>query len=440
MTCSLCTTRILRSLATDLAIPTTTSTTTRTITSRRLKPSRVSLRYTSSSASRSQNVELSTPHTEPNPDFLNLYNNAKASRKEALSTWSSAWKPETDLSSVRGGAMNAHTSQQTADMDAESSIEYLDEFATLEENDSFVASPLSRRNYKSRRNYELFDAFESPTIAPAIHDNLPAAIKRKFPTRASPALSPDLESPSSLETVENTVISSSSTADEDLPWENPDLIKEKLAKPHDPVKNAYQEWTTAKLWSQKLVMNHYKPKGSGLSVLAGEGKIRPEISRTYGEDTYRKNLNDQKRRTYNKDAPDWQRHKDAVRDKLGGSQWKPFSRLSPAAVATLKQLKAENKGMKVEEFAPIFKISPDAMRRILRSKWTPTAKEEESRMERWKKRGDQVWQKWADDGMVETRESKLQKRERKEMTIMERRGDKEGFLLSKKLNLKNRIL
>ncbi|KAF3905701.1 hypothetical protein AA313_de0200707 [Arthrobotrys entomopaga] len=453
MTCSLCTTRILRTLATDLAIPTTTTTTTstRTITSRRLKPSRFSIRYTSSSASRPQNVDLSTPPAEPNPDFLNLYNTAKASRKEALSTWSSAWKPETDLSSVRGGSMNADTSQDPAanaeaDPDAESSIEYLDEFTALQENDSFTVSPLPRRDFKSRKNYELFDSFESPTVAPTIYENLhhmPVDMKRRFPTRASPA-APTPQSIESSEAVGGMGGMGGSSVDDGVPWEDPDSINEKLAKPHDPVKNAYQEWTTAKLWSNKLVLNHYKPKqqkSKPTSSSTGEAKLRPDISRTYSEDTYRKNLNNQKGGSpaYRKDVPEWQVHKEAVRGKLGGDKWKPFSRLSPAAVATLKQLKAENKGMTVEEYAPIFKISPDAMRRILKSKWTPTAKEEEDRLERWKRRGDSIWKKWADEGLVETKEGKLQKRrEAAVKEIREREG--EGFVLSKRLNLKNRIL
>jgi hypothetical protein len=38
-----------------------------------------------------------------------------------------------------------------------------------------------------------------------------------------------------------------------------------------------------------------------------------------------------------------------------------------------------------------FKVSPDAIRRILKSKWRPTDEEQEERLKRWDQRGERIW-------------------------------------------------
>ncbi|EPS45065.1 hypothetical protein H072_980 [Dactylellina haptotyla CBS 200.50] len=429
MTCSQCTTRILRSLAADLSVP-ATATSRRSIA--RPPPSRAAIRHASSSAPRSQSAETSNPPASSTPDFLGLFNAAQTTeKKQALSAWGSAWKPETDLSSIRGGAVRlpdptlVHTRK-------EASEEYVDDFAPqpIKTEDSATASPSVEE--------------QASTTAPSHKDQLdamPAALKRKFPTRASPA--------------------------EEIPWENPTLIAKKISTPHTPDSNAWKDWSTPALWSHKKVRELYKPKElsngarmtkyAALTVPLGEMKWEPSITATFGNDSFRAGMNsssssssssssrdgrnqtDVQPRTYDEDTPSWLIHKDAVKTKLKGKTWKPFSRLSPAAVATLKQLKAENPGMTVEEYAPIFKISPDALRRILRSKWQPTAAEEEDRAERWKRRGDSVWKEWAEKGLVETKESRKEKKERKERIEQEKVARK-GFVMRRGLNLKNRIL
>jgi hypothetical protein len=42
------------------------------------------------------------------------------------------------------------------------------------------------------------------------------------------------------------------------------------------------------------------------------------------------------------------------------------------------------------QLADFFKISPDAVRRVLKSKWQPSPSEQESRIERWKRRGQRI--------------------------------------------------
>jgi hypothetical protein len=67
-----------------------------------------------------------------------------------------------------------------------------------------------------------------------------------------------------------------------------------------------------------------------------------------------------------------------------------------------------------------FKVSPEAIRRILKSKWRPTAEEAAARNERWTKRGEKIWtrlvelgvkppKKWRDMGVGQRAPSKLQR-------------------------------
>jgi hypothetical protein len=46
-----------------------------------------------------------------------------------------------------------------------------------------------------------------------------------------------------------------------------------------------------------------------------------------------------------------------------------------------------------------FKMSPDAIRRILKSKWRPDAETQTDREMRWFRRGERVWSKYAELGV-----------------------------------------
>ena len=87
----------------------------------------------------------------------------------------------------------------------------------------------------------------------------------------------------------------------------------------------------------------------------------------------------------------WQVQKAALKAKFPEG-WVPRKRLSPDAVAGIKAL---NKQFPNEYTLPVlskrFEVSPEAIRRILRSKWTPTAEQEERRQTRWFERGKQIW-------------------------------------------------
>ncbi|EEU44184.1 uncharacterized protein NECHADRAFT_26980, partial [Fusarium vanettenii 77-13-4] len=107
----------------------------------------------------------------------------------------------------------------------------------------------------------------------------------------------------------------------------------------------------------------------------------------------------------------WKAQKAALKEKFPEG-WRPRKRLSPDALAGIRALNAQFPDVyTTAALATKFEVSPEVIRRILRSKWQPTIKEEESRQERWFRRGKDVWetkaalgikppQKWRREGVA----------------------------------------
>ncbi|KAK6359423.1 Required for respiratory growth protein 9 mitochondrial [Orbilia brochopaga] len=437
MNCSQCRTRLLRSFITataDLSLPTTAASTT----SRRYL-SRTSIRQAYMPLPSNESAELSTPTTvatsaPDTPDFLALYTNAKKNpNKEALTAWSNSWKPETDLSAIRSSSLRLipESSSTNKPKRGNWNIEggKLTGFDFLDEFTSSAVSTEANVDVDSEAAYE---ELKSSKYNDQV-DPIPTETKRGFPTRARGDVAADMDS------------------DGMIPWEDAAGVEQRLQDAEDPDAAAWRDLSTPELWARskkrRLARPDDLPSGSkfsgrlALGSPSGVVKFKPANSVDVEGGSAAEEKSERAPGT-----PSWKVHKDAVKAKHGGKAWDPFARLSPAAVATLKQLREENPGMTVEEFAPIFKISPDAMRRILRSKWTPTKEEEEDRMERWRRRGDSIWEKWVENGMVVTRASKHAAKEERIMSIAKQwrarkeAKEKQGFILRKDLNLKNRIL
>ncbi|KXH64177.1 mitochondrion organization and biogenesis protein [Colletotrichum salicis] len=95
----------------------------------------------------------------------------------------------------------------------------------------------------------------------------------------------------------------------------------------------------------------------------------------------------------------WQLQKEALKKKFPGG-WNPRKRLSPDAIAGIKALHAQfPEEYDLKTLADKFQMSPEAIRRILRSKWQATPEEEEDRQERWFRRGVNVWSRYAELGL-----------------------------------------
>ncbi|KAI0011673.1 hypothetical protein F4779DRAFT_571627 [Xylariaceae sp. FL0662B] len=94
----------------------------------------------------------------------------------------------------------------------------------------------------------------------------------------------------------------------------------------------------------------------------------------------------------------WQIQKAALGQKFPGG-WSPRKRLSPDALEGIRALHSQfPEEFTTEVLSQRFQVSPEAIRRILKSKWKPSSEEEIDRQERWFKRGKQIWSQMAELG------------------------------------------
>ncbi|KAI0506608.1 hypothetical protein F5B22DRAFT_442963 [Xylaria bambusicola] len=95
---------------------------------------------------------------------------------------------------------------------------------------------------------------------------------------------------------------------------------------------------------------------------------------------------------------DWQIQKQALKEKFPEG-WRPRKRLSPDALEGIRALHAQfPEQYTTEVLAKNFEVSPEAIRRILKGRWTPSAEEDTRRQERWFNRGKEIWSQMAELG------------------------------------------
>lgn len=97
----------------------------------------------------------------------------------------------------------------------------------------------------------------------------------------------------------------------------------------------------------------------------------------------------------------WAEQKNALREKFSEG-WNPRKKLSPDAMEGVRGLHEQDP---VKYSTPVlaeqFRVSPEAIRRILKSKWSSRAGSEkmDERRERWAKRHDRIWDAQAELGL-----------------------------------------
>jgi hypothetical protein len=95
----------------------------------------------------------------------------------------------------------------------------------------------------------------------------------------------------------------------------------------------------------------------------------------------------------------WQIQKQALAEKFGEEKWSPRKRLSPDTLEGIRTMHASDpERFTTPILAEHFKVSPEAIRRILRSKWQPNPEEMEDRRRRWEARGERIWTTLAEIG------------------------------------------
>jgi hypothetical protein len=96
----------------------------------------------------------------------------------------------------------------------------------------------------------------------------------------------------------------------------------------------------------------------------------------------------------------WQIQKAALEEKFGANGWNPRKRLSPDALDGIRALNAQFPDKYTTPvLAEQFQVSPEAIRRILKSKWRPSDEESQNRRDRWDKRGEKIWRKMVELGV-----------------------------------------
>jgi hypothetical protein len=100
------------------------------------------------------------------------------------------------------------------------------------------------------------------------------------------------------------------------------------------------------------------------------------------------------------ERPSWQIQKAALKEKLNGEAWSPRKKLSPDTMEGIRHLHStQPERFTTPVLSEHFKVSPEAIRRILKSKWQPSDKEHEERMQRWDKRGERIWSNLVEMGV-----------------------------------------
>ncbi|GAB1743884.1 hypothetical protein NU219Hw_g935t1 [Hortaea werneckii] len=96
----------------------------------------------------------------------------------------------------------------------------------------------------------------------------------------------------------------------------------------------------------------------------------------------------------------WQVQKEALDRKFGDAGWQPRKRLSPDTIEGIRALHASDPAAYTNAtLSEHFKVSPEAIRRILKSKWRPNDQEAEDRRIRWERRGAKKWHDMAEQGV-----------------------------------------
>lgn len=94
--------------------------------------------------------------------------------------------------------------------------------------------------------------------------------------------------------------------------------------------------------------------------------------------------------------PEWEKQIIGVKKAIGNEKWRPSKRLSREEIESLRLLKQSFPHITNRELSEKFKISPEAIRRILKSNWEPTDQEWDNLQRRWKNRGDRINQMFAE--------------------------------------------
>lgn len=108
----------------------------------------------------------------------------------------------------------------------------------------------------------------------------------------------------------------------------------------------------------------------------------------------------------------WHIYKARLQAKFKGQAWAPSKKLSPDAQEAIRVLRKNHPEITTKMLADKFEVSGEAIRRILKSKWREQVKTPEKAQEwaeKWAKRGEKVFERWEEAGIVTTKKKKKAK-------------------------------
>ncbi|KAK2758339.1 Required for respiratory growth protein 9 mitochondrial [Arachnomyces sp. PD_36] len=101
----------------------------------------------------------------------------------------------------------------------------------------------------------------------------------------------------------------------------------------------------------------------------------------------------------------WRVQKEALKKKFQGG-WAPRKKLSPDDLERVRHLHSQDpEKYSTPNLADEFKVSPEAVRRILKSKWRPNEEQAAKRRENWEKRSSKIWNQMSELGLRPQRKS-----------------------------------
>lgn len=123
-------------------------------------------------------------------------------------------------------------------------------------------------------------------------------------------------------------------------------------------------------------------------------------------------------------TPEWIKRDATIKRKFDGGPWKPTAKVLRITMDGIRTFRKQFPQLDVSKIGALFKISPEAVRRILKSRWKPTAEDEANLSARWDKRRE-VLETKAIQRTVKAREAEVSETGFREVDIKDLRVKRE---------------
>jgi hypothetical protein len=179
------------------------------------------------------------------------------------------------------------------------------------------------------------------------------------------------------------------------------VLDEQASKPHAPVDPAHTANLSPAKEATKGKQGSPAPRSSSAEPGTPPSRAR-ELIRTDSRGDLKSKPDEQTNppKPLPAKKEPWQIQKQALKKKFGSENWNPRKKLSPDTIDGIRALHEQYPDKyPTPVLAEKFKVSPEAIRRILKSKWRPDPEKQAERRERWARRHDRIWDQQAAIGL-----------------------------------------